>query len=294
MGRLAKVGYNKLLTRLILVAPLLGTTSESATPAILVPPAGFNDVRLAERHGGGCSETEVLIMPKYIILAAAFMLSVPAYAEPARIIIARHAEKGTKYALCDMGTERAKALAAQYLGRGATAPLFPAGHRPDAMLAMTMHTIDTITPAARSWNLPVIAYAIIPAKDEKDEEVDQEENQRTQEAAHDVLMEPTYAGKNVVMVWEHKRIASAKLEKKFFGALVTLRQLLHLDQVAAVPATWPDQTYDYFWIVDFAPGNLVPVSFHMLRQEFSAPFNDLPANGWEEGDTSHIKAGCKD
>jgi hypothetical protein len=241
-----------------------------------------------------CSKAEVSMMAKYMILVATFVLPVAAYAEPARIIIARHAEKENKYALCDIGTERAKALAAQYLGRGATASLFPPGRQPDAMLAMTLHTIDTITPAAQSWNIPVIAYAVIPARGEKDEEVDREENLRTQEAAHDLLSEPSYARKNVVMVWEHKRIASAKLEKKFSGALVTLRQLLHLDQVAAVPATWPDQTYDYFWIVDFAPGNPVPVSFHLLRQEFGAPFNDLPANGWDEGDTAHIKAGCKD
>ena len=91
------------------------------------------------------------------------------------------------------------------------------------------------------------------------------------------------------MVWEHKRIANAKLEKKSPG--VTLRQLLHLDQLKGVPTDWPDQTYDYFWIVDFAPGNPVP---RMTRQEFAAPFNDLPANAWGEREPSHFKAGCKD
>jgi hypothetical protein len=232
-------------------------------------------------------------MPRHLFVVSALLLSVTAHAEPAQIIIARHAEKAAnKYALCDMGTERARALVTQYLGRGAAKSLFPAGRGPDGFLAMTMHTIDTITPAAWSWHIPVTAYAVIPAKAGKDDSEEQEENARTREAAHDVLTKPAYVGKTVVMVWEHKRIASAKLEKKYPG--VTLRQLLHLDQVAKVPKKWPHQTYDYFWIVDFAPGNPVPVSFHMVRQEFAAPFNDLPANAWGEPEPNHTKAGCSD
>ena len=40
-------------------------------------------------------------------------------ATPARIIILRHGEKADKWDLCDVGQERADALAANYLGRGA-------------------------------------------------------------------------------------------------------------------------------------------------------------------------------
>ena len=47
-----------------------------------------------------------------------------AVAQPARIIIARHAEKLDPYALCEMGTQRSQALAEQYLGRGASQSLF--------------------------------------------------------------------------------------------------------------------------------------------------------------------------
>lgn len=230
------------------------------------------------------------IMLRYLILGVALLPPVLAHAQPLQIIIARHAEKGNSYALCDMGTELARALARQYLGRGAPASLFPAGRGPDAMLAITMHTIDTIAPAAQSWNLPVVAYAVMP----KDETKDDEENERTQQAARDVLTGPAYAGKTVVMVWEHKRIANAKLEKKHPG--VTLRHLLQLDQIKGVdvPKDWPSQTYDYFWIVDFAPDNPAPVGFHMMHQEFAAPFDDLPANDWDEPEPRHLKAGCKD
>ena len=78
-------------------------------------------------------------------------------AEPARIILMRHAEKLNPYALCDLGIQRALALKSQFLGNGATQSLFAAGEKPDAFLAITLHPIETITPTAQSWELPVIA-----------------------------------------------------------------------------------------------------------------------------------------
>jgi hypothetical protein len=232
------------------------------------------------------------IMRKPLILVAALLLPVSADAEPAQIIIARHAEKADRYELCDMGTQRAQALAAQYLGRGATHSLFGTGRGPEAMLAITLHTIETVTPAAQSWNMPVTAYRVYPASGNKDAAEEAEENRRTQQAAYDALTDPRYSGKTVVMVWEHKRIASAKLEAKYPGEQVTLRQLLHLDRLPGVPKNWPDQTYDYFWIVDYAPGQNVPVSFRMLREVFAARFGHLPANPWGKIEPRHIAAGC--
>ena len=125
------------------------------------------------------------------------------------------------------------------------------------------------------------------------EEKEAELNQRTQEAAHDVLTDPRYDGKTVVMAWEHNHIAKSKLEKEYPEEQVTLRQLLHLDRIADVPKTWPDSNYDYFWIVDYAPGNPVPTGFQMVRQAFTAPFDKLPANEWDEPEPEHMEAGCK-
>jgi hypothetical protein len=192
-----------------------------------------------------------------------------------------------------MGTERAQALVHQYLGRGAAQSLFTPGQSPAAMMAMTMHTIDTVSPVAQSWHMPVTAYTVIPQTGNKKQAEKLEENRRTQEAAHDVLTDPRYDGKIVVMIWEHERIASAALEKRFTGQQITLRQLLHLDQVGA-PDTWPHQTYDYFWIVHFASTRPQPTSFAMLRQVFTAPFDDLPANKWGESEPRHLAAGCRD
>jgi hypothetical protein len=230
-------------------------------------------------------------MRRHLILLAALLLSVAANAQPAEVIIARHAEKADRYALCPMGTERSQALAAQYLGRGAAKSFFRPGARPEAMLAITVHTAETIAPAADSWNLPVITYGVFPAIGGT-READEEENGRTQAAATDVLTNPGYAGKTLVMIWEHKHIANAKLEKKYPNMQVTLRQLLHLDGLSAVPKTWPEETYDYFWIVNYAPARDVPISFRMVREVFAAPFNDLPANPWGRREPLHIKAGC--
>ncbi len=223
---------------------------------------------------------------------AALLLSVSAYAQPARIIIVHHSEKLDEYALCDMGTARANALSKQYLSRGASQSLFGAEDKPSALIVMTAHTFDTITPTALSWNMPVTAYAVVPAKGGKNEEENIEENARTQEAAHDVLNDPHYAGKSVVITWEHERIANSKPEAKYSAVQVTFRQLLHLDRVAWVPEVWPDDTYDYFWIVDYAPGKPVPVSFRMVREAFTAPYDTLPANNWGEPEPRHAAAGC--
>jgi hypothetical protein len=213
-------------------------------------------------------------------------------ARPARIIIMRHAEKLNAYALCDMGAMRAQALAKQFLGRAAAQSLFAGADKPDALLAITLHPIETVTPAAQTWSMPVTAYTVLPAEDEDKYEREIEENQRTQQAAHDVLTDPRYAGKIVVMTWEHNHIAKSKLEKEFPGEAVTLRQLLHLDEIAGVPKTWPDANYDFFWIVDYAPGNPAPTAFHMIRQAFTAPFDTLPANDWEEPEPRHMAQGC--
>jgi hypothetical protein len=54
------------------------------------------------------------------------------------------------------------------------------------------------------------------------------------------------------MTWESKHIAKPKLEKAYPDEQVTLRQLLHLDQIADAPKSWPDTNYDFFWIIDYA------------------------------------------
>ena len=227
-------------------------------------------------------------LSRRLALALSLSLSSSAFAEPARIIILRHAEKLNKHELCEIGSRRAEALAGQFLGKGAAQSLFAAGEKPAAIFAVTIHTLETISPTAQSWELPAIVYSVLPG-DDKDLEL----NRRTREAARDALTDPRYAGKTIVMSWEHKHIADAKLEAKFPNEQVTLRQLLHLDKFADAPKDWPEGNYDYFWIVDFSPGETAPTGFRMVRESFNAPYNDLPANDWDAPEPRHIDGGCK-
>ena len=105
-------------------------------------------------------------------------------------------------------------------------------------------------------------------------------DRRTQEAAAELLANPAWQGKTVVMVWEHKHIANAKLVAKSPGEAVTLRQLLQLDRLKDVPETWPSGNYDYFWIVDYAGGSGTPTGFRMMKQAFEGRYSKLPANDW--------------
>ena len=154
------------------------------------------------------------------------------------------------------------------------------GEKPEAFLAITLHPIETITPTAQSWSLPVTAYTVVPGEDEDDAAKEIEINKRTQEAARDVLSQSRYDGKIVVMTWEHKHIAKSKLEKAYPGEEVTLRQLFHLNQVAGAPKTWPDANYDFFWIVDFAARNPIPSAFAWFARPSRRPSTSCrPTNG---------------
>ena len=202
----------------------------------------------------------------------------PALAAPARIIILRHGEKAGAWKLCGVGQARADALAATYLGRNAAQSLFAAGEEPAAFLAITLHTLELAAPAAATWDLPVTMFSVLPQKGA--DVFDKAFDRRTQEAAAELLANPAWQGKTVVMVWEHKHIANAKLVAKSPGEAVTLRQLLQLDRLKDVPETWPSGNYDYFWIVDYAGGSGTPTGFRIVKQAFEGRYSKLPANDW--------------
>jgi hypothetical protein len=225
-----------------------------------------------------------------VVFATASIAAVAA--APARIIILRHGEKADKWKLCDIGEQRADALAANYLGQSAAKSLFAAGEEPAFFFAITLHTLELASPAVASWNKPIILYSVVPEAGLDKNEQTKELNRRTQEAASNIMLNPALNGKTVVMVWEHKHIANAKLEAKFEGEAVTLRKLLNLDVLADVPDTWPDATYDYFWIVDFPANSNVPSKFTMVKQEFGAPFAAVPANEWGTPNGLDEASGC--
>ena len=226
-----------------------------------------------------------------VLLAAwlAFGIS-SAGATPARIIILRHGEKATSTTLCSVGVKRSLALVQQYLGKGAKDSLFASEDPPTAFFSLTLHSLELVSPAAASWNLPVVDYSVVPLPGAN--KID-EERVRTQQAVNDVLTNPAYDGKVVVMSWEHTFIANKKLAE---SGNVTLRQLLHLDELtrkAAVPETWENSNYDYFWIVDYPAGSTIPSSFERQRQQFTGPYSSLPSNLWSKPEKLPSNTGCK-
>ena len=233
----------------------------------------------------------MLIRLALALLLATFMQS--AVAAPSRIIILRHGEKADSWKLCEIGEQRAKALAHTYLGKGAAKSLFAAGEEPAFFFAITLHTVELAAPSVASWNKPLILYSVVPESGQSKDDFTKVLNQRTQEAARGLLDNPALKGKTVVVVWEHKHIANAKLDKEFERQGVTLRQLLNLDILPGVPKTWPDETYDYFWIVDFPADSNVPSKFTMVKQEFGTSFPRVPSNDWDAPDGLDAASGCK-
>jgi hypothetical protein len=218
-------------------------------------------------------------------------------AVPKQIIILRHGEKQDRYKLCSVGQQRSLALQANYLGKGAASSLFPSGTGPAGVFAITLHTLELASPAAQSWGLPIQLYSVTPLPGLGQQAKVRQLNLRTQEAARDVLTNPEWDGKIVVMVWEHDHIAKKKLENAFPNEQVTLRQLLHLDRLpksAQVPESWAGSNYDYFWIIDYGnPGSDVPTGFTVKKQVFPPPYQDVPSNDWGKPEKLPKGSGCK-
>jgi hypothetical protein len=228
-----------------------------------------------------------------LMLMSAALALAEAQAAPSQIIILRHGEKQDDYRLCEVGVQRSLALAAQYLGKGAKDSLFPRGRTPDAFIAITLHTLELVSPAAQSWGKPVVLYSALPMHGQTDAQMTAILNRRTQEAVRDVMTGPQWQGKTVVMTWEHHHIADRRLEKQYASEKVTLRQLLNLDTIKSVPETWLGDNFDYFWIVDYAKGSSRPTRFQARKQVFAAPFDRVPSNDWGTPPTYPANSKCE-
>jgi hypothetical protein len=203
---------------------------------------------------------------------------------PRKLIILRHGEKKNGFELCSTGLLRSLALQEQYLGKGASnaGAIFDHGETPDAFFAITLHTLELVSPSAQSWGMPVIDYSaqpidVTPPSPFADSDVVL--NARTQQAAAAVLS-GAWDGKTVVMVWEHKHIANRNLEAKYPNENVTLRQLFNLDNATGdkVPHTWSGDNYDFFWVVtqeDSTP------KFKSILQTYTGAYAGLPQNDWK-------------
>lgn len=227
-------------------------------------------------------------------IAALLVGLTAAEAAPKRIIIVRHGEKQAPLSLCSVGKERAQALAAQYLSPTSPMSLLK-GDTPAAIMAITLHTLETARPIAKAWGMKIATNPLMLTPIRNTPYFNSLINVQNRKVVDDLLTNPRWHGKTVVMVWEHFHIASAALEKEFAGKQVTLRQLLHLDRIrgAKVPDTWPDSNYNFFWILTYKkPSDTVPASFRVVRQYFAEPYANLPSNDWGAPEPLPAGSGC--
>lgn len=215
-----------------------------------------------------------------VALLGLLALPIAATAHPARIIILRHAEKLDALQLCGIGQQRAAALAQQYLGKNATESLMVNGP-PAAFYSTTLHTLETLVPSVQSWRMSQRTYASAAPPGMPQQEKDAVLNRATRRAVAEIMSDPSFTGRTVVMAWEHRHIADQRMEAKYPGQIVTLRQALHLHTLVDVPTQWSKGNFDYFWIVDFADAKSDrPTGFRMLLQQFTGQYAALPQNLW--------------
>jgi len=231
------------------------------------------------------------------LAALALLCAAPAAeAAPKRIIIVRHGEKAGPPALCSLGKERAQALAAQYLSPSSPMSLLK-GVKPAAILAITLHTLETARPVAAAWDMRIATNPLMLTPIRNNRYFNSLVNVQNARVARDLMENPRWHGQTVVLVWEHFHIASEALEKEFAGEKVTLRQLLRLGEIKGVPGgvpkTWPDDNYNFFWILDYdSPTAKVPSRFTARRQYFAPPFANLPSNDWGAPEIRPAGSGC--
>lgn len=167
-------------------------------------------------------------MKKYVSFIYAFIFLFSALdAVPAQVIIIRHAEKPPQgVSLSTRGRERAAALAPfivespDFLVFGTPVAIYAAGvPRPDS----SRRSIETVTPLAAALKLPI-----------KDKYSTDDVNKMVEE----IQKEPSYAGKMVLICWEHSGIPDLA---RALGAL-------------KVPFKWPTDTYDRVWLISFREG----------------------------------------
>ncbi len=160
-------------------------------------------------------------------LCVLFGLAGVALAQPAEVILIRHAEKpAVGNELNQKGRERAAALVAYFLE---TPELLEfktpvAIYAPLATRDHSVRSAETVAPLAEALRIP------LNRSFRKDE---------TAQLAHEILHDKRYDGRTVVICWEHKVIP---LIAKALGA-------------AGAPDKWHGEAFDRTWVIKFSPGS---------------------------------------
>jgi hypothetical protein len=183
------------------------------------------------------------------IFAAALALccAAGALAAPAQVILIRHAEK-PEYGnqLSERGFRRAEALVRFFLNEaavtryGAPAAIYAAAPKHEDS---SIRSIQTVQPLAGALGQePIVKFTRGQAR----------------KLAADIMENPAYDGRMVLVCWQHGNIYDIALELAQYNGSPQ-------SALAALPGEWPDGVYDRVWLLDFNRGELTD-------------FSDIPQN----------------
>lgn len=172
-----------------------------------------------------------------VALTALFAAAGPALAQPAQVLIIRHAEKpeeGNQLSL--PGHERAAALVPYFQGTAAVLKFGP----PAAIYAQAMkHGTSSARPIETVQPLADALHLTLNTSFERDD---------FKSMVHEIMGNTAYAGRSVLICWEHKVIPSMAAE---FGA-------------TTAPTQWDGARFDRVWTITFTPN--APPAFQNLPQ----------------------------
>ena len=179
---------------------------------------------------------------KYFFSFIAFLaFSLPLHAKPAQVFIIRHAEKPNEgNTLSLKGFERAAALAPFFMG---TSEYLKQG-TPVAIYAMkpsdedsSVRTIQTVSVLSAALKLNIIQKYL---------------HDQFPDMATEILNNPEYDGKTVLISWEHKVIPGIATS---LGA-------------HDVPAKWNGEVFDRVWVLSYEADGSVRFHNHPQRLMF--------------------------
>ena len=168
--------------------------------------------------------TTHLRLPRTFVALVAFAACAPVAAQPRQVVIIRHAEKpdDDSIHLSPAGQERAEALPRLFQRSAVRAHPLP---KPDFIFATkrsphSNRPVETVTPLARKLNLDINAHF---------------ENDDYPKLAAELLTNPRYAGKTVLVCWHH-------------GTIPELAGKLRAEDV---PDHWKDSVFDRVWVITY-------------------------------------------
>jgi len=177
------------------------------------------------------------------LLVAALIGAGTAYAEPAQVILIRHAEKpATGPELNAQGFKRAEALVKFFRNN----PAVTAYGTPVAIYAAapkhedsSVRSIQTVTPLAKALGLGVDTSFT---------------RGQTNKIVRAIMEDPAYDGRLVLICWQHTNLVEIAQNLAAYNNSPRLE----------VPLVWPDETFDRAWILNLKNGKVV--SFKDLPQ----------------------------